>query len=36
MRLGGWAFLFFSWGLIIAMLIFCFHKIFANKNKEKK
>ena len=31
MRESGWLFLVLSWGFIIALVIFCFYKIFSKK-----
>ncbi len=28
MRLGGWIFMLFSWGLILGLAFFCFRRIF--------
>ena len=32
MTLGGWILLVLSWGLIIALNVFCFIKVFKQKN----
>ena len=32
-NLGGWIFLILSWGLIIGLVVFCFVKVFAKKEK---
>lgn len=31
MKLTGWIFIIFSWGLIIGMLVFCLIKVFSKK-----
>jgi len=31
MKLTGWIFIIFSWGLIIGMFVFCFVKVFSKK-----
>jgi hypothetical protein len=34
MKLTGWIFIIFSWGLIIGMLTFCFIKVFSKKEAK--
>jgi len=31
MKLSGWLFIIFSWGIILALIIFCFIKVFTKK-----
>jgi len=31
MRLSGWIFIILSWGMIIALIVFCLIKIFTKK-----
>jgi len=31
MNLGGWVFLFLSWGVILGLVLFCFGKVFGKK-----
>jgi len=34
MRPSGWVFLILSWGAIIALVAFCFYKIFTKKKVD--
>lgn len=34
MRLSGWTFLIISWGLITALVIFCFYRVFTKKKVD--
>ena len=36
MTLAGWIMLILSWGLIIALNVFCFVKVFGQKDDERK
>ncbi len=31
MKLNGWVFIIFSWGIILGLTIFCFKNVFAKK-----
>jgi len=31
MKLGGWIFIFLSWGFILWLVVFCFIKVFSKK-----
>ena len=31
MRLAGWIFLIFSWGIILGLTFFCFAKVFSKR-----
>jgi hypothetical protein len=33
MKLSGWVFLIFSWGLILGLTVFCFTKVFLERSK---
>ncbi len=34
MRLGGWIFLFLSWGFILGLTVLCFLKVFLRKEMK--
>ena len=36
MTLAGWIMLILSWGLIIALNVFCFVKVFGQKDDERE
>jgi len=31
MKISGWVFLIFSWGIILGLTVFCFKKVFSKK-----
>jgi len=36
MKLSGWIFMLFSWGLILSLVIFCFGRVFKKGLGEEK